>query len=56
MPDEQPAELDPARLADLIVAACWADPGEPYCFSFNAAAVDLIVRALREAALLRTAR
>lgn len=54
MPSNRPpAEIDPARLADAICAACWSDPGEAYCFTFNAAAVELIVRALREAAMLR---
>lgn len=54
MPDNQPAKLDPERLADAMVARCWADPGEPYAFHFTAEAVELIVRALREFGALRT--
>lgn len=54
MPAEQPAAVDPARLADRIVEACWANPGEPYTFMLTAEAVELIVRALRDFAALRT--
>lgn len=46
--------IDPARLADRIVEACWANPGEPYTFMLTAEAVELIVRALREFGALRT--
>lgn len=41
-------------LADAITTHCHLDPGEPYVFTFNARAVAAIVKALREAALLRT--
>jgi hypothetical protein len=56
-PQERPpaaVEIDPDKLADAIVAGCWAHPGEPYCFTFSAECVAAIVNALREAAILRT--
>lgn len=53
MPDDEPAKLDSERLADAMVAHCWEAPGEPYAFYLTAAAVELIVAALREHAALR---